>query len=82
MSLEEANHTIRISIIYSTSGWRWKIDTLTPFGFILGYKKYDNPNKASEELKQFLRYFTKNVLKNRDTINAYYDKHNPNKTKT
>lgn len=82
MSLEEANNIVRISIVYSTSGWRWKIDTLTPYGFILGYKKYESPCEALEELKQFLRYFTKNVLKTGDTINAYINKHNPSKEET
>ena len=36
MTLEEANYLIRMSLVYSPSGWEWKIDTLTPFGFILG----------------------------------------------
>ncbi len=79
MSLEEANYIVRISLVYSPSGWEWKIDTLTPFGFILGYKKYDTPNEALEELKGFLRYFTKNVLKDGDSIRQYVDKHNPKK---
>lgn len=77
MSLEEANHIIRMSIVYNPSGWEWKIDTRTPFGFILGYKKYGTPNEALEELKTFLRYFTVNVLKDGDSVRAYIDKHNP-----
>jgi hypothetical protein len=77
MTLEEANYLVRISIMYTVSGWEWCINTDTPFGFILGYKKYETPNEALEELKQFLRYFTKNVLKDGDSIRKYVEKHNP-----
>lgn len=77
MTLEEANYIVRMSLVYSPSGWEWKIDTLTPFGFILGYKKYDTPNEALEELKHFLRYFTKNVLKDGDSVREYVEKHKP-----
>ena len=40
---------------------------------------YPDINDAVEELKQFLRYFTENVLKNGDTIRAYVEKHKPKK---
>ena len=79
MSLEEANYIVRFSIVYSHPKWTWKIDTLTPFGFILGYEKYDTPNEALEELKQFLRYFTKTVLKDGDSVRQYIEKHKPKK---
>ena len=75
MSLEEANYHIRFSIDYSPSGWFWDIDTRRPFGFILGYKKYPNPDEAVEELKQFLRYFTPKVLESGDSIRKYVEKH-------
>ena len=64
MSLEEANYIIRMSLVYSPSGWEWKIDT---------------PNEALEELKGFLRYFTKNVLKDGDSVREYIEKHKPKK---
>lgn len=79
MSLDEATYIVRIELIYSPGGWEWCINTDTPFGFILGYKKYDTPNEALEELKQFLRYFTKNVLKDGDSIRKYVEKHKPKK---
>ena len=79
MSLEEANKIVNISILYYANGWQWCISTLTPYGFIGGYNRYSTPDEAVEELKQFLRYFTPNVLKNGDTIRAYVNKHNPSK---
>ena len=79
MSLEEANHIVRFSLNYSPSGWYWVVDTRTPYGDIIGFKKYPEPNMAELALEGFLRYFTKNVLKNGDTIRAYVNKHNPNK---
>ena len=79
MSLEEANKYITISICYSTSGWYWTIDTNRPYGKILGYAKHENTDDVVKEVKEFLRYFTENVLKNGDTIRAYVNKHNPNK---
>ncbi len=82
MSLEEANRIVTIYIGYVEPGWKWYIDTNRPFGTICGYSKYDTPDEALEELKQFLRYFTENVLKNGDTIRAYVNKHDPNKKET
>ena len=79
MSLEEANKIVTMSISYSPSGWYWVIDTHTPYGKIIGYNKHDDPNVAELELEGFLRYFTKNVLKNGDTIRAYVEKHKPKK---
>jgi hypothetical protein len=79
MSLEEANYFVRFHIDYVGDQWRWAIDTMQPYGTIIGYNYYDTPNEALEELKDFMRYFTKNVLKNGDTIRAYVNKHNPNK---
>lgn len=79
MSLEEANKIVNISLQYYHSGWEWQISTLTPYGYISGYSRYPTPEGALEELKGFLRYFTKNVLKSGDTIRAYVNKHNPNK---
>lgn len=81
MSLEEANYFVRFSIEYAPSGWYWVIDTRQPFGPIIGYGHYPTPNEALEELKNFMRYFTKNVLKNGDTIRAYVSKHDPNRKK-
>lgn len=77
MTLEEANKIVNLSIQYYSTGWEWQISTLTPYGFICGFKKYDTPNEALEELKEFLRYFTKNVLKDGDTIRKYVEKHKP-----
>lgn len=79
MSLEEANKIVTMSISYSPSGWYWVMDTHTPYGKIIGYNKHDDPNVAELELEGFLRYFTKNVLKNGDTIRAYVEKHKPKK---
>lgn len=77
MSLEEANHRVRMSIEYTPAGWGWYINTLQPYGTIVGYTKFPTPNEALEELKEFLRYFTFNVLKNGDTIRKYIEKHKP-----
>jgi hypothetical protein len=63
MSLEEANYIVRFSINYSPLGWYFVVDTMRPFGKIIGYNKFETANEAVEELKQFLRYFTENVLK-------------------
>lgn len=82
MSLEEANKIVTIGMTYTPSGWYWTIDTHTPYGVIIGYNKYDDPNVTELELEGFLRYFTKNVLKNGDTIRAYVSKHDPNKKET
>ena len=79
MSLEEANKIVTMSISYDPNGWYWVIDTHTPFRSIVGYDTYPTPNEALVELKEFLRYFTKNVLKNGDTIRAYVEKHKPKK---
>lgn len=79
MSLEEANKIVTMSISYDPNGWYWVIDTHTPYGKIIGYNKHDDPNVAELELEGFLRYFTKNVLKNGDTIRAYVEKHKPKK---
>ncbi len=79
MSLEQANKIVNIGMSYSTNGWEWYIDTRQPYGKIIGYNKYETPSEVLDELKWFLRYFTKNVLKNGDTIRAYINKHNPNK---
>lgn len=79
MSIEEANKIVTLSLEYSTNGWEFVIETHQPYGAILGYKKHATPNEAYEELKQFLRYFTENVLKTSDTIRAYIEKHKPNK---
>ena len=78
MSLEEANKIVTISICYSPNGWYWTIDTKRPYGIILGYAKHENTEDVVKEVKDFLRYFTENVLKNGDTIRAYVNKHNPN----
>lgn len=77
MSLEEANRIITMYIGYVEPGWKWYINTNRPYGTIVGYQKYDTPGEALEELKQFLRYFTENVLKDGDTIRKYVEKHNP-----
>ena len=82
MSLEEANYFVRFSLQYSPGGWYWVVDTRQPYGNIIGYNKYDDPSAAELELEGFMRYFTKNVLKNGDTIRAYVNKHNPNKKET
>ena len=79
MSLEEANKIVTLGMQYSTNGWYWIIDTHTPYGKIIGFNKYDNPNEVELSLEGFLRYFTKNVLKNGDTIRAYVEKHKPKK---
>lgn len=79
MSLEEANHMVTFKIEYSTSGWYFTVDTKRPFGTIVGYNKFDTADEAVEELKQFLRYFTENVLKDGDTIRKYVEKHKPEK---
>ena len=79
MSLEEANKIVTLHMTFSTSGWYWVIDTHTPYGNIVGYNKYEDPEATLLELEGFLRYFTKNVLKNGDTIRAYVNKHNSNK---
>lgn len=79
MSLEEANHRVRMSIEYTPAGWGWYINTLQPYGTIVGYTKFPTPNEALEELKGFLRYFTFNVLKDGDTIRAFIAKHDSNK---
>ena len=81
MSLEEANYIVRFSINYSADGWYFVVDTLRPFGKIIGYNKFDTADETVEELKQFLRYFTENVLKDGDSIRKYVEKHNPNKKK-
>ena len=77
MSLEEANKIVTMSIFYDPNGWYWVIDTHTPYGKIIGDNKYPIAGGAALELKYFLRYFTKNVLKNGDTIRAYVEKHKP-----
>ena len=77
MTLEEACYHIRMSIDYNPNGWYWRIETNRPFGFILGFKKYQTPNEAVEELKQFLRYFTPKVLEDGDSIRKYVEKHKP-----
>ena len=77
MSLEEANKIVTMDIRFIGGGWAWRINTHQPFGYITGYKMYPNITEAEEELKQFLRYFTKNVLKNGDTIREYVVKHKP-----
>lgn len=79
MTLEEANKIVTISISYTYAGWQWVIQTHRPYGGILGYKKYSTPNEALEELKDFLRYFTENVLKDGDSIRKYVEKHKPKK---
>lgn len=79
MSLEEANYVVRFSIDYSPSGWYFTVDTRRPFGTIVGYNKFPTADEAVEELKQFLRYFTKNVLKDGDSIRKYVEKHKPKK---
>ena len=77
MSLEEANKIVTLHMTYNGSGWYWVIDTHTPYKAIVGYSTYNTPNEALEELKEFLRYFTKNVLKDGDTIRKYVEKHKP-----
>jgi len=79
MSLEEANKIVTLGMQYSTNGWYWVIDTHTPYGNIVGYNKYKDPETALLSLEGFLRYFTKNILKNGDTIRAYVEKHKPKK---
>jgi hypothetical protein len=79
MSLEEANYVVRFSIDYSPSGWYFTVDTRRPFGTIVGYNKFPTADEAVEELKQFLRYFTENVLKDGDSIRKYVEKHKPKK---
>ena len=77
MILEEANKIVDLSIFYGMNKWKWCINTKKPYGNIIGYDSYDTPNEALEELKQFLRYFTENVLKDGDTIRKYVEKHKP-----
>lgn len=48
MSLEEANHRVRMSIEYTPAGWGWYINTLQPYGTIVGYTKFPTPNEALE----------------------------------
>lgn len=79
MTLEEANLIVTMSLDYSFSGWKWVIETHKPFGKIIGYETYDNPEGALKELKEFLRYFTENVLKDGDSIRKYVEKHKPKK---
>lgn len=79
MTLEEANKYVTISICYSPSGWYWTIDTNRPYGKILGYAKHKNTEDVITEVKDFLRYFTENVLKDGDTIRKYVEKHKPKK---
>ena len=77
MSLEEANYHIKFSINYSPNGWFFVVDTCQPFGTIIGYNKFPTADEAVAELKQFLRYFTENVLKDGDAIRKYVEKHKP-----
>ena len=77
MTLEEACRIINMYIYYSINGWYWVIETNRPFGKIIGYEKYSTPDEALEELKDFLRYFTENVLKDGDSIRKYVEKHKP-----
>ena len=79
MSLEEANKIVTLHMTYNANGWYWVIDTHTPFRSIIGYSSYPTPDEALVELKEFLRYFTKNVLKDGDTIRKYVEKHKPKK---
>ena len=79
MSLEEANKIVTLHMTYNANGWYWVIDTHTPFRSIIGYGSYPTPDEALVELKEFLRYFTKNVLKDGDTIRKYVEKHKPKK---
>ena len=79
MSLEEANKIVTLHMTYNANGWYWVIDTHTPFKGIVGYNTYPTPDEALVELKEFLRYFTKNVLKDGDTIRKYVEKHKPKK---
>ena len=79
MSLEEANKIVTLHMTYNVNGWYWVIDTHTPFKSIVGYNTYSTPDEALVELKEFLRYFTKNVLKDGDTIRKYVEKHKPKK---
>ena len=79
MSLEDANKIVTLHMTYNANGWYWVIDTHTPFKSIVGYNTYPTPDEALVELKEFLRYFTKNVLKDGDTIRKYVEKHKPNK---
>lgn len=74
MSLEEANKIVTLRMTYNANGWYWVIDTHTPFKSIIGYSTYSTPDEALVELKEFLRYFTKNVLKDGDTIRKYGEK--------
>ena len=79
MTLEEANYIVSFNICFSPSGWYWTIDTRRPYGTIVGYGKYENIEDSVKELKEFLRYFTENVLKDGDTIRKYVEKHKPKK---
>lgn len=77
MSLEEANKIVTISICYSPTGWYWTIDTHRPYGKIVGYARHENTEDVVAEVRDFLRYFTENVLKDGDTIRKYVEKHKP-----
>ena len=77
MTLEEANKIVTLHMTYNSTGWYWVIDTHTPFKGIVGYNTYSTPDEALEELKKFLKYFTKNVLKDGDSIRKYVEKHKP-----
>ena len=79
MSLEEANKIVTLHMTYNANGWYWVIDTHTPYGKIIGYNTYEDPEATLLELEGFLRYFTKNVLKDGDTIRKYVEKHKPKK---
>ena len=79
MTLEEANNILTMSIFFNGGGWVWRADTHRPFGCMCGYKMYPTPGEAEEELRQFLRYFTENVLKDGDSIRKYVEKHKPKK---
>lgn len=81
MSLEEANYHVEFSIKYSPNGWFFVVDTHRPFGTIVGYNKFPTADEAVVELKQFLRYFTENMLKDGDSIRKYVEKHKPKKEK-
>lgn len=79
MSLEEANYYVTMYIGYHPTGWTWYVNTNRPFGTIVGYNRFETPNEALEELKNFMRYFTPNVLKDGDSIRKYVEKHRPEK---
>ena len=77
MSLEEANDILTMQLDYSPEGWQWRINTHTPYRYILGYDRHPTPDGATDELKQFLRYFTPKVLDSGDSIRKYVEKHKP-----